>query len=93
MKAAGSSPATSAIFEDVMSEDYNRLSRAASFLELLAARLDRWASETSSGGWSTQHLTEQVMTAHQCRAEAQRLRVHAEHTHKYAVDNDDSRGV
>lgn len=47
---------------------------AADFLDRLADRLDSWAAESRSGGWSTHQVAANLETANECRREAARLR-------------------
>ena len=45
-----------------------------SFLESLADRLDRWASESRYGGWSTHQVSANESAANDCRRMASVLR-------------------
>lgn len=47
--------------------DAQKLEAAKSFLESLANRLDDWASESRSGGWSTHQVGANVSAANDCR--------------------------
>lgn len=44
------------------------------FLNTLADRLDRWATESKSGGWSTHQVQANTHAADECRRMAARLR-------------------
>lgn len=44
------------------------------FLDTLADRLDRWASQSQSGGWSTHQVSANTAAADECRRMAARLR-------------------
>ncbi len=46
------------------------MKRTIDFLNNLADRLDKWASETQRGGWSTHHVQENLNAANECRREA-----------------------
>jgi hypothetical protein len=51
------------------------MKRTIEFLNNLANRLDRWAAESRSAGWSTHQVQENVDTANECRREAARLQL------------------
>ena len=44
------------------------------FLDSLADRLDKWATESQSGGWSTHQVSANRSAADDCRRTAARLR-------------------
>lgn len=47
---------------------------AASYLDLLADRLDLWAVQSCEGGWSTHQVEDNRKTADGCRRQAANLR-------------------
>lgn len=45
------------------------------FLDGIADRLDRWAAESRTGGWSTHQVQANADAANECRRMAARLRL------------------
>lgn len=45
-----------------------------SFLEEMADRLDQWAVDSQTGGWSTYQVEPNIKSANDCRREAAKLR-------------------
>lgn len=50
------------------------LEHQIAFLEVIADRLDKWASDSRSGGWSTHQVDANISTANDCRRQAAQLR-------------------
>ena len=50
-----------------MTTEQAKISAAIGFLEALADRLDGWAMQSRSGGWSTHQVAENNKTADECR--------------------------
>lgn len=58
------------------------LTDTADFLEGLANRIDGWAAESSTGGWSTHQVKANLEAANDCRRKAAELRLKA----RYGVE-------
>lgn len=50
------------------------LEQCAKLFDVLAIKLDRWATESQTGGWSTHQVTENLKTAADCRRYAATIR-------------------
>ena len=50
------------------------LESCAKLFDILAAKLDRWAVESQTGGWSTHQVDENLKTANDCRRYASQIR-------------------
>lgn len=50
------------------------LEHCAKLFDTLAVKLDRWAAESRSGGWSTHQVDENRKTADDCRRYASQIR-------------------
>lgn len=44
------------------------------FLEIMADRLDGWARDSRSGGWSTHQVQANITAADECRRQAAKLK-------------------
>ena len=51
------------------------LTEAAEFLDDLANRLDGWATESRTGGWSTHQVKANLDAANDCRRKAAEIRL------------------
>lgn len=50
------------------------LEHCAKLFDVLAVKLDRWATESQTGGWSTHQVAENIKTAADCRRYATHIR-------------------
>ena len=52
-----------------------RINVAAAFLDNLANKLDSWAEQSRTGGWSTHQVEANLSAANDCRRLAAKLRM------------------